>query len=69
MIGISNLSVAPDVYYAFGISGAVQHTAGMTKSKCVIAINTDEAAPIFKLANYGIVGDANQVIKQLNELL
>ena len=69
MIGISNLSVAPDVYYAFGISGAVQHTAGMTKSKCVIAVNTDEAAPIFKLANYGIVGDANQVIKQLNELL
>lgn len=69
MIGISNLSVAPDVYYAFGISGAVQHTAGMNKSRCVVAVNTDESAPIFKLADYGIIGDANIVIKQLNELL
>ncbi|MBA1392319.1 electron transfer flavoprotein subunit alpha/FixB family protein [Lactobacillus sp. XV13L] len=69
MIGISNLKIAPDVYYAFGISGAVQHTIGMNKSKCVIAVNTDRSAPIFKLADYGIVGDANLVIKQLNNLL
>lgn len=69
MIGISNLTVKPDVYYAFGISGAVQHTSGMNKSKQIIAVNTDPEAPIFKLANYGIVGDANKVISQLNDLL
>lgn len=69
MIGISNLTVTPDVYYAFGISGAVQHTSGMNKSKRIVAVNTDPAAPIFKLANYGIVGDANKVISQLNDLL
>lgn len=69
MIGISNLTVTPDVYYAFGISGAVQHTSGMNKSKRIVAVNTDPAAPIFKLANYGIVGDANKVISQLNNLL
>lgn len=69
MIGISNLTVSPDVYYAFGISGAVQHTIGMNKSKCIVAVNTDKSAPIFKLADYGIVGDANLVIEQLNNLL
>ncbi|RMC47433.1 MULTISPECIES: electron transfer flavoprotein subunit alpha/FixB family protein [unclassified Lactobacillus] len=69
MIGISNLIISPTVYYAFGISGAVQHTIGMKKAKQVIAVNTDPAAPIFKLANYGIVGDANTVIEQLNQLL
>jgi electron transfer flavoprotein alpha subunit len=69
MIGISNLTVTPEVYYAFGISGAVQHTIGMKQSNCVIAVNTDKSAPIFKLADYGIVGDANLVINQLNQLL
>ncbi|RMC25997.1 MULTISPECIES: electron transfer flavoprotein subunit alpha/FixB family protein [unclassified Lactobacillus] len=69
MIGISNLKIAPQVYYAFGISGAVQHTIGMNKSRYVIAVNTDASAPIFKLADYGIIGDANLVIKQLNNLL
>ncbi|KRL62250.1 electron transfer flavoprotein subunit alpha/FixB family protein [Lactobacillus psittaci] len=69
MIGVSNLTVKPDVYYAFGISGAVQHTAGMDKSKHIIAVNTDKTAPIFKLADYGIVGDANQVIDRLINLL
>lgn len=69
MIGISNLTVSPDVYYAFGISGAIQHTIGMNKSRCIVAVNTDKSAPIFKLADYGIVGDANLVIKQLNNLL
>lgn len=69
MIGVSNLTVKPDVYYAFGISGAVQHTAGMDKSKHIIAINIDKTAPIFKLADYGIVGDANQIIDRLINLL
>lgn len=69
MIGISNLTVKPDVYYAFGISGAVQHTAGMDKSKHIIAVNTDKSASIFKLANYGIIGDATKVIDQLINLL
>lgn len=69
MIGISNLTVSPEVYYAFGIAGAVQHTAGMDKSKHVIAVNTDKSAPIFKLAEYGIVGDANKVIDGLLNLL
>jgi electron transfer flavoprotein alpha subunit len=69
MVGISNLTVKPDVYYAFGIAGAVQHTAGMDKSKHVIAVNTDRSAPIFKLAQYGIIGDANQVIDGLLNLL
>lgn len=69
MVGISNLTIAPDVYYAFGIAGAVQHTAGMDKSKHVIAVNTDRTAPIFKLAQYGIVGDANKVIDGLINLL
>lgn len=68
MVGISNLTIAPDVYYAFGIAGAVQHTAGMDKSKHVIAVNTDRTAPIFKLAQYGIVGDANKVIDGLINL-
>lgn len=69
MIGISNLTVSPDVYYAFGISGAVQHTVGMNKSKHIIAINTDKTAPIFKLAEYGIIGDANKIIDNLINLL
>lgn len=69
MIGISNLTISPDVYYAFGIAGAVQHTAGMDKSKHIIAVNTDKSAPIFKLAEYGIVGDANKVIDGLLNLL
>lgn len=69
MIGISNLTVSPEVYYAFGIAGAVQHTAGMNKSKHIIAVNTDKSAPIFKLADYGIVGDANKVIDGLLNLL
>ncbi|MDF7639906.1 electron transfer flavoprotein subunit alpha/FixB family protein [Lactobacillus sp. ESL0791] len=69
MIGISNLTVKPDVYYAFGISGAIQHTIGMNKAKCVVAVNTDKTAPIFKLADYGIIGDANEVIEKLIALL
>lgn len=69
MIGISGVSVKPDIFYSFGIAGAVQHTTGMDQSKHIIAVNTDPTAPIFKLADYGIVGDANQVIDQLINLV
>ncbi|WP_318767397.1 electron transfer flavoprotein subunit alpha/FixB family protein [Lactiplantibacillus carotarum] len=65
MIGMTGKTVVPDVYIAVGISGAFQHTIGMDQSKYVIAINTDPDAAIFKLANYGIVGDGEAVVKQL----
>lgn len=65
MIGQSGKSIAPKVYFAFGISGTVQHTIGLENAKCIVAINTDKDAPIFDLADYGIIGDAKTVIQQL----
>ena len=64
-IGSSGQTVSPKLYLAFGISGAIQHLVGMKGSSCIVAVNKDAGAPIFKIANYGIVGDRHEVIPAL----
>ena len=67
LIGQTGKSVRPELLISIGTSGAVQYTAGITESKTIVAINSDEGAPIFKMSHYGVVADYKEVLEAFND--